>query len=310
MNQATSTPASQLYIRATIVLAVALSLGFTWLVFAAGALKPNIVNMLIQAVVVAIIASLLWMVIRRFRLTRSELQAARDNAEKEAALLRKRSAFIYAASDKLTSKLAVFEQEIAGMDPSDKNAGPLIKKTAELHTMLHRLEMISKLEANMALTSTTSIDAADLLDKAAAEYQGKFEQVGAKLQVTGTEHVAVDGDAEMLHEVFIAIIDNAAKFVPARTGLLDIVYSVRRGKLYITFTDNGSGIAADKLPELFQPFSRTDGVMAFNHQGQGLSLYMSRLCIEIMGGHIALTSQEHSGTTVTIELPLARQHSK
>lgn len=308
MNSTANTPASQLYIRATIVLAVVLSLGFTWLVIVAGALRPNIVNMIIQALVVAIIASLLWLVIRRFRRTRQELQVARDNAEKEAALLRKRSAFIYAASDKLTKKLAVFEQEIAGMDPNDKNAGPLIKKTAELHDMLHRLETISKLEANMALTSTTTIDAADLLDKAAAEYQAKFEQMGAKLQVTGTEHVMVDGDAEMLHEVFIAVIDNAAKFVPAQTGLLDITHSVRHGKLYVTFTDNGSGIPADKLPELFQPFSRIDGVMAFNRQGQGLSLYISRLCVEIMGGHIDLTSQEGSGTTVTIELPLAKKH--
>lgn len=310
MSQATNTPASQLYIRATIVLAVILSLGFTWLVIVAGALRPNIVNMIIQALVVAIIASLLWLVIRRFRRTRQELQVARDNAEREAALLRKRSAFIYTASDKLTKKLAIFEQEIAGMDPNDKNAGPLIKKTAELHDMLHRLETISKLEANMALTSTTTIDAADLLDKASAEYQAKFEQMGAKLQVTGTQHVMVDGDAEMLHEVFIAVIDNASKFIPAGTGLLDIAHSVRHGKMYITFTDNGSGIPADKLPELFQPFSRIDGVMAFNRQGQGLSLYISRLCVEIMGGHITLTSQEGSGTTVAIELPLAKKHRK
>lgn len=306
MNQATNTSASQLYIRIAIVLAVVISLGFTWLVLVAGVLRPNIVTMLTQALVVTIIASMLWLVIRRFRRTRQELQVARDNAEKEAALLRKRSAFMYAASNKLTRKLAVFEQEIAGMDPSDVHAGPLLKKTAELHNMLRRLETISKLEANMALTSTATVDAAQLLDTAAAQYQPQFDAIGARLQVTGGESALVRGDAEMLQTVFMAIIDNAAKFVPAQTGLLDIVYSLRHDKFYVTFTDNGPGIAASKLPELFQPFSRTDGVMAFNRQGQGLSLYISRLCVEIMGGHITVDSQEASGTTVTVELPLAK----
>lgn len=310
MNQAANTPASQLYIRAAIVLAVAASLGFTWLVVVAGALRPNIVNMLIQALVVAIIASLLWVVIRRFRRTRQELQAARENAEKEAVLLRKRSAFIYGASSKLSDKLTAFEKGIASLDPKDKNVGPLKNKTAELRDMLDRLSTISKLEANMALTSTITIDAAKLLDEAATQYQQKFMAQKAALQVSGPDSVLVEGDAEMLREVFIAIIDNACKFMPQDGGLLDITYSVRRHKVYMTFTDNGPGIAADKLPQLFQPFSRIDGVMAFNRQGQGLSLYISRLCIEIMGGHIALSSKQGSGTTVTIELPLASKHHK
>lgn len=297
---------SQLYMRATVVLAIVLSLGFTWLVIVAGALKPNVVNMLIQALVVAIAASLLWVVIRRFRRTRQQLQVARDNAEKEAALLRKRSAFIYGASSKLSAKLAHFEAGIAGLDVHDKNAGPLHKKTTELRDLLDRLETISKLEANMALTSTATIDAAKLLDVAAAQYQQNFDASGAKLQVTSLQHVMVDGDADMLLQVFVAIIDNAAKFMPQQGGLLDIAASTRHRKFYVTFTDNGPGIAADKLSELFQPFSRVDGVMAFNRQGHGLSLYISRLCIEIMGGHISLDSQEGSGTTVTIELPLAK----
>lgn len=224
--------------------------------------------------------------------------------------MRKRSAFIYNSSSKLSDKLSAFEAGIAHLDANDKNAGPLKKKTAELRDLLDRLNTISKLEANMALTSTTTINAMKILDEAAAEYQEKFEVVGVKIQLASPSKVLVDGDATMLKEVFVAIIDNAAKFMPTQAGLLDIVASLRHGRLYITFTDNGAGIAADKMPELFQPFSRIDGVMAFNRQGQGLSLYISRLCIEIMGGHIDLTSQVGKGTTVVIELPLAKPRAK
>lgn len=310
MSATAHTPASHLYVRATIIVAVALSLGFSWLVIVAGALRPNIINILIQALVVAIIVSLFVVVIRRFRRTRTELQLARETAEKEAALLRKRSAFIYSSSSKLSQKLSVFEKAIAGLDPGDVHVGPLNKKTTELRTLLNRLNTISQLEANMALTSTATIDAAKLLNEAAEQYTAAFTSANARLQLAGPDSVLVDGDAQMLREVFVAIIDNAVKFMPAEAGLVDIVYSIRHKKLYITFTDNGAGIAADKLPELFQPFSRTDGVMTFNRQGQGLSLYISRLCVEIMGGHITLSSQEGSGTTVTIELPLAKKMVK
>ncbi len=306
MNSTANTPISQLYIRAATVLAVMVSLGFSWLVIVAGALEPNVVTMIIQAVVVAIVASLLWVVVRRFRRTRQELQLTRENAEKQAVLLRKRSAFMYNASSRLSSKLAAFEAATVSLDPSDKNAAPLLKKTAELRDLLNKLETIGKLEANMALSSTVTVDATQLLDEAAAQYQPNFEAVGARLQLITQQQVMVDGDAGMLHEVFVAVIDNAAKFMPPQGGLLDISTSVRRGKLHITFTDNGPGIAADKLAELFQPFSRVDGVMAFNRQGHGLSLYISRLCVEIMGGQITLNSQEGSGTTVAIQLPLAK----
>ncbi len=310
MNSTPTTPVSQLYVRVAVVLAVVASLGFTWLVVVAGALKPNTVNLLIQALIVAVIISLLWVVIRRFRRTRHELMVARENAEKEAALLRKRSAFIYGASSKLSVKLKTFEEAIANLDPNDKHVGPLKKKTAELHNLLKRLDTISKLEANMALTSTTRINASQLLDEAAASYQQTFMDMGAALQVYGPRDVMVEGDAGMLHEVFTAVIDNAAKFMPVQGGLMDISYQVHRGKVTFAFTDNGAGIAADKLPELFQPFSRTDGVMTFNRQGQGLSLYISRLCIEIMGGTIALSSHEGTGTTVTIQLPIAKNSAK
>jgi signal transduction histidine kinase len=306
MSSIASTPLSQVYLRAAVVVAVVLSLAFTWLVVVAGALQPNVINMAIQALVVAIVASLLWVVIRRFHRTRQQLQVARENAEKEAALLRKRSAFIYAASEKLMQRLTVFEQQTRSLDPNDKNAGPLLGKTAELHDLLARLETISKLEAHMALTSKTVVEAAKVLDTVAVSYHQKFEAAGAKLEVSCPDRVPIDGDATMLQDVFESIIDNAAKFMPQQGGLLDITCTVRRKHAYFSFTDNGPGIAADKLAELFQPFSRVDGVMAFNRQGHGLSLYISRLCVEIMGGQITLSSQEGSGTTVAIQLPLAK----
>lgn len=303
MKPSVTTPTSQIYVRIAIVLAVVLSIGFTWLVLIAGALQPNIVNMLTQGLVVAVVVALLVLVIRRFRNTRANLMVARKNAEDEAALLRDRSAFMYAASERLSKKLAVFESNLNGLDPNDKNAGPLLAKTAELRHMLDRLETISHLEASMALTSKSQADAQVVIDGVANDYQARFTQKAATLQVSGSGITDVMMDPSTLKEVFASIVDNAYKFMPESGGLLDIVYTGSHGRFTIRFTDNGSGIDPAKLPELFKPFSRTDGVMAFNRQGEGLSLYLDKLCVEIAGGTITLDSKPDAGTTVTIELP-------
>jgi len=307
MKPAVTTPVSQLYLRATVLLAVAVSIGFSWLVLAAGALKPNLVNSLTQLLIIILIISLLVIVVRRFHQTREHLMIARKNAEDEAALLRQRSAFMFSASDGLSKKLAVFEAGIKGLDPADKYAAPLFKKTAELRRMLDRLETISRLEANMVLTSKTIADVNDVLDAVAKQYQDQFASRGATLQVSGTGPVDVAIDPTTLQEVFASIVDNAAKFMPPQGGLLDIVYKGSRNHLSVSFTDNGEGIDSAKMPELFKPFSRTDGVLQFERQGQGLSLYIDKLCVEIAGGHIVLESKKGAGTTVTIVLPLAHR---
>lgn len=303
MKPQVTTPTSQIYIRAAIIAAIVLSIGFTWLVLIAGALRPNLINLLTQVMIVAIVVALMIIVIRRFRNTRANLMVARKNAEDEAVLLRDRSAFMYAASERLSKKLAGFEAHLSGLDPDDKNAGPLIAKTAQLRHMLNRLQTISRLEASMALTSNSQADAQVVIDEVATSYQSRFTQKGATLQVSGSGITDVMIDPSTLKEVFASIVDNAYKFMPESGGLLDIIYTGVHGRFNIRFTDNGSGIDPTKLPELFKPFSRTDGVMAFNRQGEGLSLYLDKLCVEIAGGSITLDSKPDAGTTVTIELP-------
>lgn len=300
-----ATPVSQLYIRASVVLAIAASIGFSILVVIAGSLRPNIVNILTQVLMVAVIVALLVIVVRRFQQTRQRLELARKHAEDEAALLRNRSAFMFEASDKLMNKLSTFETNLKGVDPKDENAAPLYKKTAELHHLLDRLETISHLEASMALTSKSFADVDSVLDEVAKEYQPQFAAKQATLQVSGDGETDVTIDASTLKQVFASIIDNACKFVPDHGGLLDITYHKKGHMMRIVFTDNGSGIDPAQLPHLFKPFSRTDGVMTFDREGQGLSLYVDKLCIEIVGGTIKLESKQGAGTTVTIDLPLA-----
>jgi signal transduction histidine kinase len=64
--------------------------------------------------------------------------------------------------------------------------------------------------------------------------------------------------------------------------------------------DNGSGIASELLPRVFERFAKEAG-----SSGSGLGLAIARDLVEAQGGTIAVTSTEGIGTTFRIELPAA-----
>ncbi|HNX20435.1 MAG TPA: ATP-binding protein [Acidobacteriota bacterium] len=70
------------------------------------------------------------------------------------------------------------------------------------------------------------------------------------------------------------------------------------GGVQIQVEDHGSGIAAETLKTLFEPFTTT------KPGGSGLGLYISHDIVKRHGGRLAVSSEPGRGTTFTVELPL------
>lgn len=117
------------------------------------------------------------------------------------------------------------------------------------------------------------------------------------------------GDPARLRQVLLNLTTNAIKFTPAGTVTLQARWLADspRPVLRIEIIDTGIGIAADKLPSLFQRFSQADGSISRNYGGTGLGLAISRRLVEMMGGELGVVSQVGVGSTFWFELPLARQ---
>ncbi|HSQ02706.1 MAG TPA: ATP-binding protein, partial [Burkholderiales bacterium] len=112
-------------------------------------------------------------------------------------------------------------------------------------------------------------------------------------------------DADRLRQVLVNVLSNAMQAVEARgvtpgdpdairleTACLD---SQRVG---ITVRDHGTGIAAEDLSRVFDPYFTT------RPTGTGIGLAISRNIVEGLGGRISIASQPNRGTEVRIELPL------
>jgi signal transduction histidine kinase len=110
-------------------------------------------------------------------------------------------------------------------------------------------------------------------------------------------------DQAELRMVILNLLQNAHHAMPEGGQVRVATQSIAPDSAQITVVDNGSGIAADVLPHIFDPFysRRADG-----QAGTGLGLTICKSIVERYGGTIAVESTPGAGTTFTITLP--REH--
>ena len=104
-------------------------------------------------------------------------------------------------------------------------------------------------------------------------------------------------DAVRIKQAFYNLIKNAVQ--ASRTGGI-LRISTEQNDLWqiVTFADNGSGVAAENVTRIFDPYFTT------KKSGSGLGLLIVRRIVREHGGELSMESHEGKGTTVRIFLPL------
>lgn len=114
----------------------------------------------------------------------------------------------------------------------------------------------------------------------------------------------VRGSASELREVFVNIILNALDAMP-QGGRLCITTKVEKSAVKVEFIDSGIGMTEAVRARIFEPFFTTKSVT-----GTGLGLAVSHSIIERHGGRLEASSDMGAGSTFSITLPVASDHSK
>ena len=117
---------------------------------------------------------------------------------------------------------------------------------------------------------------------------------------------AITADSNQLSQILMNLLLNAAEAMPEEGGSITIIaHKINfTDTIEITVADTGSGIPADILPHVLEPFFTTK-----RGQGTGLGLSISHSYIRSHGGDIKVDSIPSRGTTVRIVLPI-RQEGK
>ncbi len=119
----------------------------------------------------------------------------------------------------------------------------------------------------------------------------------------------VQSDPLLLHQAFLNIVMNAEQAVAAsgRPGRVEISTRHERaaGRAIVTVRDTGTGISADVLSHIFEPFYTTKEV----GKGTGLGLAIAYGIVQEHGGHISAANHPDGGAVFTVELPTSTARS-
>jgi PAS domain S-box-containing protein len=122
-------------------------------------------------------------------------------------------------------------------------------------------------------------------------------------QIAGAEP-RVMADRAKVEQILLNLLSNAVKFT-APGGAIEVALASDAANAFVAVRDTGSGIQAEDLEAIFQPFVQVGRSLNSPNEGTGLGLAISSDLALGMGGALSVESVVGEGSTFTLRLPLA-----
>lgn len=120
------------------------------------------------------------------------------------------------------------------------------------------------------------------------------------------ENFSIALDLDKTERVVFNLLFNAFKFTQPK-GKITFSLSLEGEKLIIKVEDNGRGIPAGKLKNIFSRFYQVDKIRS---EGNGIGLSLAKAFVEVQGGEISVESVENEGTAFTVTLPVTHSENQ
>jgi PAS domain S-box-containing protein len=235
-----------------------------------------------------------------------ELLLAKERAE--AASLAK-TTFLATMSHELRTPMngVLGMTEVMLRSPLDekqrRQLGIVRDSAVSLLGILNQILDFSKIESHNLQLEHTSLDINSLIHDLTALFAPAAEAKGVALYASPFPELPPDlfGDPLRLRQILTNLLNNAVKFT--RAGKITVDAELRDGRVIITVTDTGIGIAEDKQQQIFEAFTQADGSHTREYGGTGLGLSISRRLAEAMGGSLTVDSTPGRGSQFTLNIP-------
>ena len=182
------------------------------------------------------------------------------------------------------------------------------RQVAHMARLLDDLLDVSRISRNRLALNKARVTLASVIESAIETSRPVIDAAGHELMVTlPRDPVYLDADLVRLAQVFSNLLNNAAKYTP-NGGEIRLTAEMRNempGEIMICVKDNGTGIADDLLPRLFQMFSQADSSSVATRDGLGIGLALAKAFVEMHGGSVSVRSEGRGrGSEFLVRLPM------
>jgi len=176
----------------------------------------------------------------------------------------------------------------------------VIAEVDRLNGMLEQLLQLSRLESGRIPVYKISADLHHLCHQTREKWRGPLHEKNMKFHAQVPKASLIDTDVEMLGILLDNLVGNAVKYGHPG-GAIDFVWYAETRTLLIS--DNGPGIPAEHLPNLFDRFYRADNSRSSAIKGAGLGLSIAKKMADLLHIQLFVKSNEGEGTAFTLRFP-------
>jgi CheY-like chemotaxis protein len=184
-----------------------------------------------------------------------------------------------------------------------RQAVDILKRSGEhLSSLIEDILDIARIEARKFELHQEPIDFPGFIEHLVSIFKPQAQAKGLSFycQIVNTLPQRVRGDEKRVGQILINLLGNAIKFTTTGEIIFRMGYSC--GVTTFQIVDTGPGIHKDQLQNIFQPFTQLPNENLVS--GSGLGLTISKILCEIMGGELAVVSDQNQGSTFTVRLLL------
>ena len=207
-------------------------------------------------------------------------------------------------------------------DEKAKDILAMVHRNAyKLLELVNELLDISKIDSGYMKLQTMSQNIVQVLKAMVLSFSSYAERKRITLQFNyDVDEIIVYLDKEKFEKIINNILSNAFKFTPPG-GKIEVTVTpkpssfpplikgeLKGGSVQIIITDTGIGISKEKLSKIFDRFYQIDSSHTREQEGTGIGLALTKELIDLHKGTINVESEEGRGTTVTVSIPLGKEH--
>ena len=228
------------------------------------------------------------------------------NAEEKIVLDRENKELISNISHDLKTPITAVKGYVEGImdgvadtpEKMDRYIRTIYNKTNEMDHLINELTFYSKIDTNRIPYTFSKIRVTDYFNDCAEELQLELEVKGVDLVYANyvDDSVLVIADGEQIRRVIHNIVTNSTKYMNKEHGIIQLRVKDVGDFIQVEIEDNGKGIAAKDLPNIFDRFYRTDFSRNSSKGGSGIGLSIVKKIMEDHGGKVWATSKEGIGT--------------
>ena len=192
--------------------------------------------------------------------------------------------------------------------------GKILASSNHLLSLINDILDMSRIESGKIHLEETEVSLSEVLHDLKTIISGQIHAKQLELYMDAMDVINEDVycDKTRLNQVLLNLLSNAVKFTPAggtvSVRLKQCPATVKGSALYeIRVKDNGIGMSQEFVQKIFSPFERERTSTVSRTQGTGLGMAITKNIVDMMGGTIAVQTEQGKGTEFIVRLPFRTQ---